>query len=50
MPHDGCLIEQVMQDVETKMQETLSQKRLIDIANQLEQTEKIHFSTCDFLN
>ncbi|WP_342496005.1 Rrf2 family transcriptional regulator [Bacillus sp. FSL K6-0994] len=43
MPHDGCLIEQVMQDVETKMQETLSQKRLIDIANQLEQTEKNPF-------
>lgn len=43
MPHDGCLIEQVMQDVETKMQETLSQKRLIDIANQIEQTEKNPF-------
>lgn len=43
MPHDDCLIEQVMQDVETKMQETLSQKRLVDIASQIEQTEKNPF-------
>ena len=43
MPHDGCLIEQAMQDVETKMQETLSQKRLVDIASQIEQTEKNPF-------
>jgi hypothetical protein len=32
-----------MQDVETKMQETLSQKRLVDIASQIEQTEKNPF-------
>lgn len=43
MPHDDCLIEQVMQDVEKKMQETLSQKRLVDIASQIEQTEKNPF-------
>ena len=48
MPHDGCLIEQVMQDVEMKMQETLSQKRLVDIASQIEQTEKIHFQDVIF--
>ncbi|MGG4476958.1 Rrf2 family transcriptional regulator [Bacillus altitudinis] len=43
MSHDDCLIEQVMQDVEMKMQETLSQKRLVDIASQIEQTEKNPF-------